>query len=219
MEAQIKPQGLSQRNLVDLLYMIVAAIQGICTKLDADAGVNHTTHLANCFTAKFSGKIEDSRGNTVSNYIASKDRYWQDVRPTGISDKGLNAMLYQIFDMINTLTAQLDTDGLQFSVNDQYNNNVYEALYLWMVTGEGGNTLGNGNTYWFNPQGMTDQHHLIDCLAAIVNSIQVLTQLLDRDGTVTDTNYTALWYTAAILMVIEDCHGNQYGNNSTAYTP
>jgi hypothetical protein len=65
---------------------------------------------------------------------------------------------------------------------------------------------------------MTNQRHLIDCLAAIVNSITVLTQKLDADGTVTDTNYTALWYTATILMVVEDCYGNQYGNNSSAYT-
>jgi hypothetical protein len=216
MESQIKPLGLSQRNLVDLLYMIVAAIQGICTKLDADAGVNHTTHLANCFTAKFNGKIVDSRDNKVTNYITAKDRYWNSIKPVGISDKGLNGILYQIFDMMNTLTAQLDAESLG---DTNYNALVYVAIYLWMVKNQEGNTLGNGNTYWFNPQGMTNQRHLIDCLAAIVNSITVLTQKLDADGTVTDTNYTALWYTATILMVVEDCYGNQYGNNSTAYTP
>jgi hypothetical protein len=216
MEAQIKPQGLSQKNLVDLLYMIVAAIQGICTKLDADAGVNHSTHLANCFTAKFKGRIEDSRGNSIMNYITNKDRLYVEVKPTGISDRDLSALLYQIFDMMNTLTAQLDTESLG---GTNYNALVYVAIYLWMVTGQDGNTLGNGNTYWFNPQGMTNQRHLIDCLAAIVNSINTLTLKLDADGTVHDTNYTALWFTAVILMVIEDCYGNQYGNNSTAYTP
>ena len=216
MEAQIKPQGLSQRNLIDLLYMIVAAIKGICTKLDADAGVPLTTYTANVFTAKFKGNIEDSRGNNVMNYVANKDRLYVEVKPTGISDRDLNALLYQIFDMMNTLTAQLDTDVL---ADSDYNALVYVAIYLWMVTGQDGNTLGNGNTYWFNPQGMTNQRHFIDCLAAIVNSITTLTQKLDADGTVTDTNYTALWYTATILMVIEDCYGNQYGNNSTAYAP
>jgi hypothetical protein len=215
-EAQIKPNGLSQRNLVDLLYMIVAAIQGICIKLDADAGVNHTTHLANCFTAKFNGKIADSRGDRIMNYIASQDRYFQEIKPAGISDSGLNSLLYQIFDMMNTLTKQLDSEGLGDS---NYNALVYVAIYLWMVTNQQGNTLGNGNTYWFNPQGVMDQRHLIDCLAAIVNSITVLTQKLDADATVTDTNYTALWYTAVILMQIQDCHGNLYGNASTAYTP
>ena len=175
-----------------------------------------TTYTANVFTAKFKGNIEDSRGNNVMNYVANKDRLYVEVKPTGISDRDLNALLYQIFDMMNTLTAQLDTDVLA-DVN--YNALVYVAIYLWMVTGQDGNTLGNGNTYWFNPQGMTNQRHFIDCLAAIVNSITTLTQKLDADGTVTDTNYTALWYTATILMVIEDCYGNQYGNNSTAYAP
>ena len=216
MEAQIKPQGLSQKNLVDLLYMIVAAIKGICAKLDADAGVPLTTYTANVYTAKFNGKIADCRGNSVINSVTDKERFWQSIKPAGISDKGLNAMLYQIFDMMNTLTAQLDTDVLSDS---NYNALVYVAIYLWMVTNEEGDTLGNGNTYWFNPQGMTNQRHLIDCLAAIVNSIDTLTLKLDADGTVTDTNYTALWYTATILMVVEDCYGNQYGNNSTTYTP
>jgi len=211
-EAQIKPNGLSQRNLIDLLYMIVASIKGICAKIDADAGVPLTTYTANIFTAKFNGKIADCRGNNVVNYIAAKDRFWQSIKPTGISDKGLNAMLYQLFDMMNTLTLQLDTDALGDS---NYNALVYAAIYLWMVKNQEGNTVGNGNTYWFNPQGMTNQRHLVDCLAAIVHSIAVLTQKLDADATVTDTNYTALWYTAAIPMQIENCKGNLYGNAST----
>lgn len=213
-EAKITPAGLSQRNLVDLLYMIIAAIQGICTKLDADAGVNHTTHVANCFTAIFNGKIVDSRANKILNYIGGvQDKFWGETRPTGISDKFLNEMIYQIFNMMKTLTAQLDTDGLTSSGN--YNANCYTALYLWMITNEAGNTLGNGNTYWFNPQGMTNQKQLVDLLAAIVNSIAILTLMLDADATVTGKNYTATWYTAAILMLIENSTGNVYGNAST----
>ena len=50
-EAQIKPGGLSQRNLVDLLYMIVASIKGICAKLDDDGGVTAETYESSAFTA------------------------------------------------------------------------------------------------------------------------------------------------------------------------
>ncbi|MGP8154371.1 MAG: hypothetical protein ACLQBQ_09580 [Smithella sp.] len=213
-EARITPTGLSQRNLVDLLYMIIAAIQGICTQLDADAGVNHTTHLANCFTAIFNGKIVDSRANKIMNYIGgTQDRFWQDIKPAGVSGKAQNEMLYQIFNMMKTLTAQLDNDGLASS--GSYLAYCYTVLYLWMITNEAGNTLGNGNTYWFNPQGVTNQKQLVDLLAAIVDSITTMTQMLDADATVTGKNYTATWYTATILMLIENSSGNVYGNAST----
>jgi hypothetical protein len=194
--------------------MIIAAIQGICTQLDSDAGVNDTTHSAKCFTAIFNGKIVDSRDNKLLNYIGGvQDKFWGEIRPRGVSDKFLNEIIYQIFNMMKTLTAQLDTDGLAKSGN--YNANCYTALYLWMITNEAGNTLGNGNTYWFNPQGMTNQKQLVDLLAAIVNSITTLTQMLDADATVTGKNFTATWYTATILMLIENSTGNIYGNAST----
>src|SRR5574343_259126 len=125
-EAQIKPGGLSQRNLVDLLYMIVAAIKGICAKLDDDGGVTATTYESSAYTAIFNGYIEDSRGNVLINrandgagtYVCD-DRFFY-IRPDAISDKDLNECLYQIFDMLETLTEACDTDNL--------GDSTYEAL-------------------------------------------------------------------------------------------
>jgi hypothetical protein len=221
-EVQIKPNGLSQRNLVDVLYMIVAAIHGICAKLDADGGVTLETYEDNCFKAIFNGYIENSRGSSVMNMPTAmspprnQEAQFMIAKPTGIDDKALLGFLYQIFDMMETLTEQCDTDNLGDS---NYEALVYTAHYTWMVTNSKGNTLGNGNEYWFNPGGCTDQKQLIDLLAMIVHSMDVFTKKLDADGTVTDTTYHALWDTAIFLLKIEDSKGNAYGNALTTFMP
>lgn len=215
-EAQIKPTGMSQRNLVDLIYSTVASIKGICAKLDDDGGVPMTDYEANVFTAIFNGSITDSRGNTVANSVSTAVNRFYSVSPTGITPQALNEFLYQIFDMMETLTEQLDSDVL---TDSDYEDLCYEALYLWMVTNQIGDTLGNGNTYWFNPGGTGDQKEIVDLLAQIVNSIETLTEKLDADGTVTDTDYEALWFTATILMIVEDSKGNVYGNALTSFMP
>ena len=217
-EAQIKPGGLSQRNLVDLLYMIVAAIKGICAKLDADGGVPATTYESSAFTAIFNGYIEDSRGNSIMNrandgsgtYVT--DERFFIITPMGISDHDLNECLYQIFDMFETLTEALDTDALTDST---YEALCYTALWTWKIENRKGSTLGNGNTYFFRPGGMHNQDQLIDLLYQIVNAIETLTEQLDADGTVTDTNYEALWFTATVTMRVQNSQGNVVGNTIT----
>jgi len=217
-EAQIKPGGLSQRNLVDLLYMIVAAIKGICAKLDDDGGVTATTYESSAFTAIFNGYIEDSRGNSIMNrandgsgtYVT--DERFFIITPMGISDHDLNECLYQIFDMFETLTEALDTDALTDST---YEALCYTALWTWKIENRKGSTLGNGNTYFFRPGGMHNQDQLIDLLYQIVNAIETLTEKLDADGTVTDTNYEALWFTATVTMRVQNSQGNVVGNTIT----
>jgi hypothetical protein len=217
-EAQIKPGGLSQRNLVDLLYMIVAAIKGICAKLDDDGGVTATTYESSAFTAIFNGYIEDSRGNSIMNrandgsgtYVT--DERFFIITPMGISDHDLNECLYQIFDMFETLTEALDTDALTDST---YEALCYTALWTWKIENRKGSTLGNGNTYFFRPGGMHNQDQLIDLLYQIVNAIETLTEQLDADGTVTDTNYEALWFTAKVTMHVQNSQGNVVGNTIT----
>ena len=217
-EAQIKPGGLSQRNLVDLLYMIVAAIKGICAKLDDDGGVTATTYESSAFTAIFNGYIEDSRGNSIMNrandgsgtYVT--DERFFIITPMGISDHDLNECLYQIFDMFETLTEALDTDALTDST---YEALCYTALWTWKIENRKGSTLGNGNTYFFRPGGMHNQDQLIDLLYQIVNAIETLTEQLDADGTVTDTNYEALWFTATVTMRVQNSQGNVVGNTIT----
>jgi len=215
-ECQIKPTGMSQRSLVDLIYMLTAAVKGICTKLDADGGVTLTTYTANAYTAIFNGHIEDSKGNRIINRVAAKDKNFYHITPTGISNQALITWLYDFFDMMETLTEQCDTDSLGDS---NYEALVYTALYLWKVTNQKGSTLGNGNTYWFNPGGVMNNGELVNLLANMVYSFHVLTDKLDDDGTVTDTNYEALWDTAAILMQIEDSKGNIRGNALTKFLP
>lgn len=220
-EAQIKPGGLKQRNLVDFLYMMVSSIKTLCTKLDSDSGVPLTTYVANVYTAIFNGDIEDSRGNRLRNMTSSagaltQDKYYSYIRPQGVDEKSLNEIIYQIFDMMETLTEQLDADSLSDS---NYEALVYTALYLWMVTNQKGSTLGNGKTYWFNPGGMTNSNQLVNLFAAMAYSIDVLTKKLDSDGTVNDTNYHALCDTAIILMQIQDSAGNVRGNALTKFNP
>ena len=53
---------------------------------------------------------------------------------------------------------------------------------------------------------------LIDLLYNMVDAIETLTEQLDADGTVTDTNYEALWYTANVTVKIESSEGNLLGN-------
>lgn len=217
-EAQIKPGGLSQRNLVDLLYMIVASIKGICAKLDDDGGVTATTYESSAYTAIFNGYIEDSRGNSIMNrandgsgtYVT--DERFFIITPMGVSDHDLNECIYQIFDMFETLTEACDTDALGDS---NYEALCYTALFTWIIENRKGSALGNGTTYYFRPGGMHNQDQLINLLYQIVNAIETLTEKLDADGTVTDTNYEALWFTATVTMRVQNSQGNVVGNTIT----
>ncbi len=211
-EAQIKPNGISQRNLVDLLYMIIKALQGISQKLDDDGGVPLTTYEANVITAILNGYIEDSRGNSIMNRVtAADDRFFQ-ITPMGIGDKDLLEVIYQIFDMMETLTEQLDTDVLTDST---YEALCYTALFTWIVENCKGNTLGNGTTYYFRTGGVFNYDQLVDLLYQFVNSIETLTEQLDADGTVTDTDYESLWFTNTVTMRVENSQGSVVGNNIT----
>jgi hypothetical protein len=210
-EAQIKPNGISQRNLVDLLYMIVSSIKGICTKLDLDDNADDT-YVAASYTAIFNGSIEDSRGNYIMNRVTAKDDRFFILSPTGISDKALLECLYQVFDMMGTLTAQADADNL---TTGTYKSLIYTAVYLWIVENCKGDQLGNGTTYYFRPGGVFNYNQLVDLLYAIVYSLYLLTAKLDTDAVPAGSNYAALWYTATVLMRVENQQGSVVGNDIT----
>lgn len=212
----IKPTAMNQGDLVDLLYMIVASIKGICAKLDDDAGVTDETYEALCYTALLNTIIEDTRGNRTGQGIAESSTITptQIITPRGVSDKALVDLIYQIFNMIETLTEQLDGDD---GVNDtDYEALCYTALLTKMVTNSRGNTLGNGNTFWFNHGGVDHRGHLVDLLYDFVDCIETLTEKLDADtsenGHVADTDYEALWFTATVLLKVENSMGNTVGN-------
>lgn len=215
-EAQITPKGLKQKNLIDLLYAIVAAIKGICEHLDDDTGVTDTNYEALIYTAIFNASLTNSRASNLTNRVATKDKYFGYITPLGIDDKRLINLLYDIFDMVETLTEKLDADSLGDS---NYEALVYTALYTWLIENESGSTLGNGTVYKFCPKGVTDQKQLVNLLAQMVNSIDVLTKKLDADGTVNSTDYEATYDTAIILMQIQNSAGTIYGNALTKFNP
>jgi hypothetical protein len=215
LEVQIKPSGISKRNLVDCLYAVVSSIQGICQKLDDDGGVPLETYEANVFTAIFNGYIENSRADTVMNAVSDKEDTFFMMSPTGVNNRALVQCIYQIFDMMETLTEQLDTDSLTGS---NYEALVYTAYYLWRIQDEAGNTVGVSTDRTVTPMGI-DNNFLVDILYAFVYSIHVLTDKLDDDGTVTDTDYEELWDTGNILMQVQDSKGNIAGNALTKFNP
>lgn len=201
----ITPRGFNQREEVDLLTSIVRSIAGVCAKLDSDAGVPLTTYLANCYTAIFTVVLEDSKGNRTGQtgeYI---------INPYGITDAARITLLYQILDSLETLTEQLDTDALTDST---YEALCYTAKILYLVENQKGNTLGNGTTYKFRPGGTFNQREYVELLYQIVDAWETLLEQLDADGTVTDTTYESLWFTATILLRIENGAGSVVGNTN-----
>lgn len=209
-EAQIKPNGISMRNLVDLLYMIVYSIQGICKKLDLDDNTDNTYEAAS-YTAIFNGDIRDSRGNYIMNRVTAPDDRFFIISPTGISDKALLECLFQIFTMIYTLTRQCDADDLTTSTY----HHIYDDRYAWIIENCKGSQIGNGTAYYFRPGGVFNYDQLVDVLYDIVYSISLLTAKLDTDAKPAGSNYAALWYTATILMRIENQKGSVIGNSPT----
>ena len=198
----IRPAGFNQKHIVDLLYQIVSSIKGICAKLDADGAVTDTDHEALCYTAIIKTIIEDSKSNTTGTL---RDNF---ISPYGIDDPSMLNLLYQLFDYFETLTEKLDAGG---GVSDtDYEANCYTAKFLGIIE-LGVNSIGNGTSFYFKAGGVFVPQ-LIDLLYNMVDAIETLTEQLDADGTVNDTNYEALWYTANITVKIENSQGNVLGN-------
>ena len=210
-EPQIKPNGINQRQLVDLLYMVVSSIYGICAKLDLDDNTDDT-YVDDSYTAVFNGHIEDSRGNSIMNHITAKEDRFFVMNPQGMSEGALLECLYQIFDMMETLTEQCDADDL---TTGTYKALIYTAVYLWIIENCKGSQLGNGTVYYFKPGGTHNQDQLVDLLYAIVYSLYLLTAKLDTDAKPAGVDYADLWYTATILMRVENSKGSVVGNTPT----
>lgn len=215
-EAQIKPTGMSQRNLVDLLYMIVYSIKGICAKLDL-SNLTDVDYVALCYTAIFNGSIEDSRGNFIINRVAptattNKDDRFFIITPNGLTNKTLLECLYQIFDMMHTLTHKIDADAAPPTTVTYHH--CYEDYYLWIIENCKGDQLGNGTAFYFR-NAAENRKELVNLLYAIVYSIQTLTAKLDTDALPSGTDYEALWFTATFLMRVENSQGSVVGNTIT----
>jgi len=194
--------------------MICTSLQGICAKLDDDGGVPSTTYEANCITALINAIIEDSTGTRFANVVTESSSVGpvRLINPYGISDNALVELMYDITNSVETLCEQLDGDAL---TDTNYEALCYTAKFLDIVENSKGRALGNGSRYYFRPTGVRNDDTLIEWLYNVLDAISTLTAKLDADGTVTDTTYTSLWYTAAILLRVENKVGNVKGNTST----
>ena len=213
--ADIKPTGMRQVDLVDLLYQIIAGLQGICQKLDDDTDVTDTDYEALCVTAKFNLVIYDSRGNSIDLQQDESATIPPTVilSPNGILH--LADIIYQVFDSIKTLAAKLDAD----CTYTNYTSLAYTAIMaLQGVTNSKGNLLGGSSgVFNFNPQGENQAElveFLYNCLSAIytITYEDSTTSGLDGDAGVTDTDYTSLWFTDWFDLTVENRKGDRIGN-------
>lgn len=225
---EIKPNAVQDKYLIDLMYMLQASLKGLCTKLDADAGVPLTTYLANCYTALMHTRITDYRGNMSSG----EEVIDHIITPQGLAPSALIQWIYDWVNAFETLTEQLDTDVL---TDSNYESLCYYACILPYMFESGRydqtTMLGNDNISggfsatpdayapWLavkiGPVGKPHDKILCDLFYDLINAWETLCEKLDADGTVTDTDYEALWYTATVLMRVENCQGNVLGNDQT----
>lgn len=226
---EIKPNGVSDKYLIDLMYMLQQSMYGLCLKLDNDGGVPLTTYVANCYTALFHTEVWDYIGNKTQN-VTTVDYI---INPGGgLSTQALLQWIYDWVNAFETLTEQLDTDVLT--------DNDFEELGYWTCvlpymfeSGRYGQTTILGNDCitggfsatpdkfgpWIctkiGPTGKPADNVLCDLFYDFINGWETMCEQLDADGTVTDTTYEALWYTATVLMKVENSQGNVLGNAQT----
>lgn len=203
----ITPNGMKTADELDLLYGIITSIQGIAAKLDDDGTVTDTNYEALCYTAICNCFIYDSRGNKAGQKLSTDLENFVIAGPNSIGEKERIAILYQIFNMWETLLEKCDADH----TDTDYEELWYEATFLWRVMDHRGNILGNSN-YLFRPGGGGDYRELIGLYYAILASIEGVTAKLDDDTAVADTNYEALWYTATNLVKVTNPAGLTKGN-------
>jgi hypothetical protein len=200
----IRPGALTQGWTVDFLRQTLTSLKGICAKLDDDSAVTDTDHEELCFTDLISIIVEDStatRAGLTGTFIIS---------PGGMDAQAVGELLYQIFNCIETLTEQLDAGGGVSDTN--YEALCYTAILAGVVEDSKGNTLGNGTNFYFKSGATLEEKQLVDLFYSLLNCIETLTEKLDADGTVNNTNYEALWYTAVMLTKVRNSQGNLLGN-------
>lgn len=209
--ADIKPNGLNQKDLVNLIYMIITSIRGIAAKLDSDGSVTDTDYNDNV-DACFNLVINDCRGNYLNLARAASSTLPRTfiLGPQGYDQARSSDLLYMIFNAWETLCEQLDSDANPPTSTD-YEANAYTAKFLALVENSKGNTLGNGVTYTFR-SGAYDQKQFVDILYDILDGIETFCGQADDDADPADSNYEALWFTNNITLTVENSAGNRVGN-------
>jgi hypothetical protein len=208
----IKPNGITQKDEVDLIYMILNSIQGACQTLDADDGVTLTTYEANCVTALFNLVVEDSKGNYI-NLEATETSSLEAthiINPTGISAAARIAFLYQLYNCMETLTEQLDSAGEVLLDDSNYESTCYTGKMLHRVENpKGGTILGVATGFTFRPGGHFHEGEYVDALYEFLDGWTTLLQKIDTDTG--DTTLNATYFTATILLKVENTKGSTLG--------
>ena len=203
----VTPRALTLAQEADFWYMIHAALWVICNQLDDDSGVPSTDYEANCYTALINTVIEDSAGNRIG--LKSSDLNFNTISPRGITQNARLWTMYNFFNAWETLCEQLDGDSL---TGTNFEANCFTALLLQVVRDPRGQTnLGNSTSWYWGPS-CDNRQKLIEFMYMAFNAIETLTEQLDADGTVNDTDYEANAFTAVCLMKVENGAGNVVGN-------
>ena len=228
----IKPSGVSDKYVIDLMYMLQASMKGLCAKLDNDGGVPKETYTANCHNSLFHVRVFDYRGN-MTNGESVVDHI---VNPGGgLSSAALIEWIYDWVNALETLCEQLNGDSLgdtdyevkcyyEIILPYQFESGRYDQTTILGNdnTSGGFSTSPDGSAPWtctkIGPTAKPPDRVLADLLYDMLNAWETLCEKLDLDGTVSDTGstgYEALWYTATILMRVENSQGNTLGHTQT----
>ena len=209
--ADIKPTGLRQRDLTDLMYGLTYSLQGLCDKLDADDAAV-TTYASGCFDAVMNCTIENSKGSAVKNFLSETSSIMPHfiVSGRGVGSKELVNWMYQWTYTFYLMCAKLD--GSAGVTDTDYTALCYTAYLTDKITNGKGNSIGSGTAYNFHPGGVYNEKQLIDWLYDAAYALYTLSTKLDNDVALTDTDYASLWYTETITLTIENSQGSRIGN-------
>ena len=209
--ADIKPTGLNQADLVELMYDLMASVDGLCAKLDADGTVNDTDYNSLVYDAAWDNVIVENLKGERKGAIASNpgDKGWI-ISPNGVSDIAMLWYLYGLYYAMSTLCAKLDDDS--GVADENYTTLCYTPYCTYQISPNNDSKIGADTTFWFRPGGVTPQKETVDLLYDFIAGWQTLCQKLDNDGGVADTDYEDLWYTPSITITVENSEGQRIGN-------
>lgn len=135
-----------------------------------------------------------------------------DIKPAGMTQAAEVDLLYQIVSSIQGICAKLDDDGTVSGVT--FEANCFTAMFKGYIEDSKGNRVGTTGEYFITPRGI-DQAARVQLLYEIFNALETLTEQLDADGGVADTDYEANCYEALLLWKVENAQGNTIGNGTT----
>ena len=108
-----------------------------------------------------------------------------DIRPVGFRQKDIVDLLYQIVSSIKGICAKLDADGAVSGTT--FEANAYTAIIKTIIEDSKSNRTGTAGEKFISGLGIDDQS-LLKLLYQLFDSFETLTEQLDADGGVADTD-------------------------------